>query len=283
MCRCLLFVLCLSSSYVFCSETVYWQTYHRPPATILHGEFKKQGFVDRSLQLVTQQLPQYRHVQYTSTLARAIQDMKQGKPVCHPALYQTKERESHLTFSIPSIITPTIQLVATPDFIEANELSPPVDLKPLIDGDRFSFALVAGRSYGEEIDAMLDSRSHQYSQLLMPVSGMDQVFSLVQKKRVDLTIAYPFEFNFYLKAEAPGSEPLRMLPFANTKQPFVLGSFACPKNPWGRKVIEQINRALERVRGTSEYLQAMTQWWPKQAETPEFIAFYRNSFLQTEQ
>lgn len=259
-------------------QTIYWQTFHRPPAEITQGKFKGQGFVDRTLKLVSDKLPNYRHVQQSSTLARALEDMQQGKTVCHPALFVTDEREAFLVFSKPSIITPTLQIVARPEWFKTANVKAPVNLKPLLESRKYSFALIKGRSYGETLDKLLHQEKYTSSLFETPVNKIAQVISMVQKGRVNFTLAYPFELSFYFSNSPLSEVPLAELNLSN-KAPFSIGSIACPNNKWGREVINQVDKVLEDIRPTAEYVEALSSWWPAQRKTQAFKDFYQHQFL----
>ena len=97
------------------NDTILWQTYHRPPGTFNFGENKGQGFVQQSLQMIIEQMPEYQHEMPITTLARAIADIKAGKKACHPALYITPEREKEMIFSNASILNANNRVIARPE------------------------------------------------------------------------------------------------------------------------------------------------------------------------
>ena len=52
----------------------------------------------------------------------------------------------------------------------------------------------------------------------------------------------------------------------NQDQGWVQTFIGCPKNAWGEKAIERINRALVKVRPTAGYYHFQTKWFPPAME-----------------
>lgn len=258
-------------------QQISWQTYHRPPASFREGELIGKGFVDLSLQMVVDALPEYEHQRPATTLARALENIRQGRQVCHPALYPTQERKQFAVFSQSSLITPSIRVVAREDFAK-QVLSSPVDLPALINNPQYSFILVTGRSYGKAIDELL-ARYKNVQQVSIAAHNVANLFRLVEKGRVDFTLAYPFEFAYYKANESDSVVPLSLYTIQNAA-PYVSGAIACPNNAWGRQVIKRIDQILTTLKKDPAYIKAMTTWWRSDAQTPAFTRYYQDEFLQ---
>lgn len=263
----------------YSKETIAWQTYHRPPGTFNYGEYKGQGFVQKILQMVTEKMPEYNHEMPITTLARAIADINAGLNVCHPALYITAERKKSMYFSNAAILNATNRIIAKPEsvapFLENNQ----VNLEKLLKNNSVTVGHVQGRSYGNAIDAIFTKHSQLAN--ILPLQNIDltRVFKLLERDRVDITIAYPFEIQHYLKNHA--DEDSQLAVFAIAKMPpYDTGAVACPKNKWGKKVINKVNSVLAELKPTVEYKQALTAWREADQHSELFQQYYEKYFLK---
>ncbi|MBT0586227.1 TIGR02285 family protein [Alteromonas oceanisediminis] len=264
-----------SSNVLSQGNTIRWQTFHVPPLYMKTGELKGQGFIDALLAMIIAELPEYEHLQPLTTQARAMYDIRLGKQACHPALFKTAERETYAVFSHPAFFTPANRLILTEAAQQEYQLKPPVSVDALLQHD-ISLALINGRSYGK-LDSVL-AKVPVRSVLLMTVERNDKLFELIIKRRVDASVAYPFELNLFNLLHSP-SEQLVALPIAGIPE-YAIGHVACPDTPWGQQVIERVNAALHRLVAQPEYQRAMTTWWSEERGKPSFISFYREEVLK---
>jgi uncharacterized protein (TIGR02285 family) len=280
--RFLIFYL-LSYSFVYSAElkaeeTIAWQTYHLPPGSIRFEPNKYQGFIDKVLDLVIKEMPEYKHVLPITSLARAMTDLKEGKNVCHPGLIINEERKKYIYFSQGTIVHPTNRLIGVKGSLEDNLIDGEVDLS------RFpantSFALVKDRAYSTGYDTFAKEFIPSDRLAYISRTKIDAVFWLVANHRVDFSIAYPFELEYFLNLNPDFENNLTTYRLADTPS-YSMGHIGCPKNAWGKKVITKVDAVLDRIKGTDKYRKAMTSWWEKEAETKEFKRFYQNSFLRS--
>lgn len=260
-------------------NTIYWQTYHRPPGIIKTGDTQGTGFVEKALTLVIQQMPEYNHKFPIATLSRALRDMKASKNVCHPALFKTKERQQYLLFSNASMISPANQVISLTGTLEQASQGKHLDLVKLLENEQFAFTLIKGRSYGQKIDDKIGKHIKHSKSHLIPGTDLTALFQMVYKKRVDFTIAYPFELNYYLHKNKISTHSFTSYYIHDIPQ-FQLGYIACPKSEWGAQVIKKINTVLSETKHTDSYKQAITSWWEGEQSSKEFDVFYKTQFLK---
>lgn len=261
-------------------NVIFWQIYHRPPGIFTEGEFAGQGFVQNALREVTQRLTNYQHVMVTTSLARALKDIQNGKQVCHPALFKTKERQKFATFSKASIVHPTNRIVMRASLAKHLGLhNDAVDLTALLSRPDITAALIDGRLFGVGIDTIMSGIDLQQRLVLIPSENLDNMLNMVSLGRADITIAYPFEVEHFNQSIAGSFEPLRSFRI-ETVVPYSMGYIACPNNVWGNAVIKQIDAILETQRQTKEYKSAVTAWWEKDASTTDFDTYYDTVFLK---
>lgn len=259
-------------------DVIYWQTYHRPPGIIKSGEFEGQGFVQLILQQVIDRMPEYHHQMPLTTLARVLQDMQLGKNVCHPSLYKTEERSKFAYFSIPNLINPTNRIIAHSKVAQQFKESS-VDLSSLLVNPDYTFALVKGRSFGQEIDNIINTYVNSDRVFHIPNETLATIFHMIRLQRIDFTIVYPFELGYFLKTNENSTDEFVSYTIDGIGE-YIVGSIACAKTPWGEKVIAKVNQVLTEIRKTEAYQKAMTTWWESERNKAPFNEFYNYTFLQ---
>jgi uncharacterized protein (TIGR02285 family) len=260
-------------------DTILWQTYHRPPGTFNYGENKGQGFVQKTLQMIIDRMPEYQHEMPVTTLARAISDIKAGHKVCHPALYVTPERRKYMVFSDASILNPNNRIIAKPETVAPFLKNNQVNLEHILQQDILSFGHVKNRSYGNVIDNIFTK--YNQTKNVVPLQNIDltRVFKMIEIGRVELTIAYPFEIQHYLNESPKTAEQLQAYSITNIA-PYDIGSVACPNNEWGKKITEQVNKILKEIKPTVAYQEALTTWREGERDSKLFKNYYRDYFLK---
>lgn len=266
-------------SFASAKDTILWQTYHRPPGTFNYGVNKGQGFVQKTLQLIIDKMPEYQHEMPVTTLARAISDIEAGHNVCHPALYITPERRKHMVFSDASILNPNNRIIAKPETIAPFLKNGAIDLEHILQQDILSFGHVKNRSYGNVIDGIFTK--YQQTKNFVPLQNIDltRVFKMIEIGRVDLTIAYPFEIQHYLNESPQTAKQLQAYSIANMA-PYDIGSIACPNNAWGKKITQQVNKILKEIKPTVTYQKALTTWRENERSSKLFQQYYHDYFIK---
>lgn len=259
-------------------DKIYWQTYHRPPGIIKEGLDQGSGFVEKALKLIIKDMPEYHHEFPIASLTRALTDIKLNKKVCHPALYKTKERQEYIVFSEASIINPGNRVIAKAGTLDDIAEGNYIDLKQLLSTGRYSFSLIKQRSYGQAVDDKISKHLTDSKSQLLASTELGTVFQMVQKQRVDFTIAFPFELNYFIEQNKIQPDTFKSY-FIKDIPKFTLGYVACPDNKWGKKVISKVNKVLKQVKHNESYKQAVTSWWGNEQFSKEFVEFYNNEFL----
>lgn len=258
-------------------NVISWQTFDRPPSSILRGPLKGQGWGDITIKTLANNMPEYRHAHVESTLARVLNDMQQGKQVCHPNLFVTPERKAFIYFSIPSSISPSIRFISNRDFINRHGLHSPVDLADILANPNFTATLSDKHSYGRDIDELLEAHTASEHIVRMPINSGITLFKLLAHQRVNYSLGYVQELNFYRQQGVP-LDNLQTLRIKHAR-PYVMGSVGCAKTPWGKQVIDRINQVLLKKRYTPGFIDGIGRWWPEEVESQEYKDFIENEFL----
>lgn len=216
------------------------------------------------------------HKQPITTLARALEDMKLGKNACHPSLFKSPEREKYMAFSQMSLFHAGNHIITRKAVSET--LPPgPVELSELIKDTKITFVSIKGRSYGTLIDNQM-SGIKKDRVVEIPSDSLSVMFRLLAIGRIDVTIAYPFEFEYFAQHEEGIKYSLELLPVVGLSK-YISGSIACSNTPWGKRAIKRIDAVLTKIKPTEQYKQAMTRWLPTSSLDDDFKDYYETVFL----
>ena len=270
------FILILYSSTVH-SETIVWQINHAPPATIIEGEYKGKGFIDLILKQLIAELPQYEHQIIVSTMARSIFDLSKQKNVCLPALFATTKRKQFMYFSKASVAHPSHRIIFNQkvNFSPKTELS----LSELLADNIYALGLDKARSFGNEIDNIITNKAYKHNVYLFSSDSPNRLLHMVKMGRIDYTIAYPFQVSYYNKRKNFNVDEFNIYKISEAIK-FVIGQVACPKTTWGKKVINDVNIVLKKLKPTKHYYQALGKWWETEANSADFLHYYNHVFLK---
>ena len=259
------------------AETILWQVNHAPPATISEGKYKGQGFVDLVLKQLIIELPQYEHQIIVSSMARSIFDLKEKKHVCLPALFVTNKRKEFMHFSDASVAHPSHRIVFNNkvNFFQQDELS----ISELLENNTYILGLDKARSFGDKIDKIITNKTYIRNVYLFSSESPNRLLYMLNMGRIDYTITYPFQVSYYKKQNNLDSDEFNIFKISGEKK-YVIGSVACPKTLWGKKIIGDINIVLEKLKPSKGYHQALGTWWETEAHSDVFLQYYNDVFLK---
>jgi uncharacterized protein (TIGR02285 family) len=250
--------------------------YDAPPNFILTGPQKGQGFIQQLLLMVIDHMPHYEHRVEVSSQNRALDKLRAGENVCHPALMVNPNRKGFIHYTLPSLVSPTSRLVMR------NELDTPdtIKLGHLLFETKNIIALVKGRSFGNPIDDLINHKDARRNVVRLADENTDTIFKLIQAKRVDATIAYPAELNYFrIKNQDPLS-PLKIVGIEGLTE-YIMASMGCAKTEWGKSVVADLNQIIGNLRQSDEYQIKMNSWWKQQGASESFNTFYKEEFLKS--
>ena len=269
----LLFIYVSSVSYVHADNKIIWYALNAPPAYILSGADKGNGYVEKVQQLVINKLPQYQHQFRQVKFNQLITDMVKGLPVCFSALSKTQEQQSYVDFSQQSIINLNFHVIIKKANINPLIEFKNINLEVLLKFYRLTTSQPNIRRYGAYIDKIL----YQFPELIdkSAQSSFDQFKQLAEDK-IDFLIESPSVAHYVLK-QMGNTEAYLMLPIVGIAQ-FSQGFIGCSKGDWGQKAIKDINNALTQIKNSNPYLSALTHWLSPENLNEEFYSYYLNEF-----
>ena len=256
-------------------KTITWYAYHQPPAAIVEGPQKGKGYVDKMLTLLTDNLPGYRHVVLPASLGRVTYDLKAGKNVCFAAMMVTKERLNYVHFSQRSMLTPNNRVTMKKSLAKKLGLTDEVALSWLKQQPDLLLGMVDGRSYGTKLDNLLQQDSSNV--VSRPDDSNLGLYHMLEKDRIDYVINYPHEASEAFKTLDSTTDYTTLK--VTELEDFVYGSVGCPKTDWGKKVIDDINVVLTRLKQSPRYYRALSEWLPQDIRKQGFETAYRQDFI----
>ncbi|HEV8237998.1 MAG TPA: TIGR02285 family protein [Thermoanaerobaculia bacterium] len=260
-------------------DQITWLTMEFPPFFIHEGKDRGQGIADGVTHLLARHLDSHVHRQQLAEPATIMTRLKAGDHVCTAAYIRTAERERVLEYSLPDLILPPNGITTRKETVArlTGGAAGPVSLAKLLANHDLKLAVAVGRSYGPALDALLEHAKgspHVYWR-----HGEDiyrSLFDMLMRGSVDYLIGYPYEARYVARLRGV-EEQVVTLPVAELPD-YTLAHVVCPKTPWGRGVIAEINRALAAERPRPEYRQAIERWIDP-AMAAEFRRQYESKFL----
>lgn len=261
------------------ADEITWLTMEFPPFFIHEGKDRGQGIADGVTHLLRRDLRGYTHREELAEPATIMARLKAGDHVCTAAYIKTAERERVLEYSLPDLVLPPNGITARRATVPrlTGGAAGPVSLAKLLANRKLRLAVAVGRSYGPALDALLErtrGSNHVYWR-----HGEDiypSLFDMLLKGSVDYLIGYPYEA-LYLARQRGVEGDVVTLPIAELPD-YTLAHVVCPRTPWGRAVVADVNRALAIERPRPEYRQAIERWLDE-GLLPEFRRQYEAKFL----
>lgn len=261
-------LICLVLPRAEARDKITWLSDNLAPAFISQGPDKGEGIVDGVVEIYKQHLPDYDHEHLEATMPRILQLMQEGAKVCYAGFFRTPEREAFVKFSFPNLINYMGVLVVKKEnrsllFKDKETIS----LIDLLGDARFRLGLTKGRSYGKIIDDIIKAKGDRDKILYR--SGQDSLEGLLEMlaaNRIDYTIGFPWEFPYVAKQMGRQDRFGAVYIQEGKETRWIKNYLGCPKNEWGEKLIQKINRILIKVRPTEAHMHYQLKWFPKDIE-----------------
>lgn len=261
------FFIFISNISCFAEDENHITWYHAkfPPVTIPDGPDAGKGFFDKITKTIIQELPEYSHSFRLANYKRILQDIKNKQNVCCAALYKTKERAKYTIFSIPAIIVlPNGITIKKEDKSLFSEFITPDNkflLTKALENQNLILGIAKGRKYSGGIDELL--AVHKDDQHIMRRSGNDVFQGLLQMllndRGIHYILGYPVEAT-YLSQKIGHKDEILHFPVAETNMLYTVGQVGCPDTPWGRQVIQAVDKVLLQQRSSETFLNFYESW-----------------------
>ena len=264
---------------VSAKERIFWLVRDLPPFTIFAGPEKGQGVIDQLLPLLIGQMPEYDHSIVRVNRARGIQMLQDRNSfTCDPTLLWTPERAEYVRFSMPSlgvlsgglVLRKENQALAVP-YLDGQQ----VDLHGLLSNGSLKLGIVAERSYGTQIDAILRQLPDS---VLSRHYGNDATANLLQMQqlgRLRMVLGYWPEVRYLVQQQGGALADYQFLPVQGVER-YQFLHVGCTDSPLGREAIAHIDRLLPALR--RDVLPALYARWLDPALQEDYLEDSKRSF-----
>lgn len=274
---CFVLLLLCTPQWVSAKDNLIWMEAVLPPFFIQSGPNQGQGYGDVITRILQEHLPGYTHEKINTNITRHFYMFKQGQHVCSVGLFKTPEREEFMYFSIPSFITLPPVIILKKKNIRKFTGTATISLDAVLGNNNLMIGLVKDRSYGYRVDEVL--KRHQGQANLVEFTGQElslNLFKMLMLGRLDGLIGLPEEALY--QAEQMGiRDQIITLSLAENQHNYDgwMSSVACAKTPWGKSVIENVNKVLLELRLSGRYRSAYERWLD-----PNGIVAYRRAYKE---
>ncbi len=230
---------------------ITWQTIHWPPFMSIENG-KTSGEYSKLLNLIESQLPQYVHKRQEMAWSRIWKMIKVGKQSCNIFAFKNKEREKFTEFTIPFSIFASNHIImkeSKAKFLGINNKKS-ISIEELIQKKSIKTILDKSRSYSSTIDNILTTDSSKVNFTRRAFTAK-RLLKMLSANRIDYMIEYPSIIKHLQKSVAK-KEKLISIPIKEIA-PFTWGYIACPKNQWGKDLVDSLNVVISKNRPNKEY------------------------------
>ena len=263
----LLFLLALPA-WAQAKPTLVWLLRDLPPLTIFEGPKKGQGVIDQLMPMLIAGMPQYEHTLMRVNRARGMQMLHEPSFTCDPSLMWSKERTQWIAFSVPAFRAVSNGLVVRQknrDVLAPYLVDGEVDLPAFLANGEIKIGVVAERSYGEYLDALLKQAPDG---ALTPHYGNDALSSLLSMQRLgrlQVVLGYWPEIRYQAHQAQIAEDELVFFAIRGTGK-YLSGYVGCSDTPQGRQAISEINQLL-RTLPHEQLSQSYADWLDPEMRT----------------
>ncbi|MBT3368388.1 MAG: TIGR02285 family protein [Nitrospina sp.] len=263
----------------FSQDTITWLKTDFPPVSIPEGKDAGEGIMDKIIDLMISNLPDYHHQSRVANIKRIMTEFEQGQDACAGGFIITEERLKIGHFSkYPSTFLPPVQIVIRREDRKLFESSGIQSLEDLLMNKSLKLGLSSKMAYGKKIDSLVEKYKAKGNIFFRHGDDITKgLLLMLLKNRIDYTISYPWMVEYMLKPEQV--DKLTFIPAKETQTP-IMHYVMCSKTDWGLRVIEKINAILKKERPTKRYRSIFERWLPK-SEIERYRREYEIQFLGT--
>ena len=243
--------ICLSFQSVAAKENVQWMVLNWPPWMILEGPDQGEGPFDKIQSTIIASLPEYNHQQQVMNWARFWYEAEEGNNICDVFSLKSLKRRDIVYYSDPLLMVLPNAIIMTRKNGEKLGSPESYSLVQLLQDGRFKGVVEESRSFTQDLDLLLKEYEPE-SNLSRSAGKAESFIKMVAAGRIDYTLEYPNVIRYQEKNFTDNLEPLISIPIAEVA-PFSYVYLTCTKNEWGKKIVDNWNVVLRRLKPTKEY------------------------------
>lgn len=260
----ILFLSCLLSFNLYASEKLIWLS----DTAGLFENYTNDQDISISTNTTRMMLRQLTDVEFelqVSSLSRIERQLKSKTSICMSGRIKNPQRMLTSYFSQPIHLYPSMRLY----YRKKNHPLPSqlmdengylTSLSELFQHKKeYSLLLVPDRSYGQFLDKELKKIPKQNISYRSGLNQYNAIADMLLKGRIDFTLAYPTWFSNNIEHDSAGLSLIHSV-LIEKEQSFILGRVQCTKTPLGFKVINQINKILDKLYLTPKFYEEHTKF-----------------------
>ena len=256
-----------------------WYITNWPPAFILDGPRKGQGYADQIIDILEHELPGYQHERTFLPYPRLLKYIERGEEGCYPTnVYE--EKANYGVTSIPHVLVSGHNIYIHKDNKEKFPSLQEVSLTSLLNNPELTLGVRGDLEFGPILSPIL--KSHENDAHLFTRSGQDLVDGLVKmlhRKRIDYFIEYNFVMKFAVNKIGANMDDFIEIPMIENKKEFIRGTVECPNTPWGKSIISKINQISIISRSTGKLRDLNESWFISPANKHHYWEKYQTLVL----
>lgn len=271
---------CILATPSYPKDTITWAVGDNPPRITFDGKAILGGQGGLQQKMLSQELSHIYNARYLEmNWARLEAEFAAGSKVCSSFLFVTEERKKIGAFSLPWHIDLPHRLVMLKDtYIDLGEPGM-VSLQKIIQNKEIRGVIEKGRSYGKLDEIISDAISD--SNLTKVSVKASRSIHMLQKGRMEFTIEYPYYTNYFQQLNGNPESPIVMVPIKEAED-YYFAHIGCSNTPWGRTVIENVNKVIKKVRTQSSFLELLKLVYINEDDKNEIEHIYTSHFLPSE-
>ncbi len=259
-------------------ETITWLILDLPPLFITKGPDAGKGIADRVQKMIIAGLQGRRSKTRIANASRIALELDQDSNVCFVGEFFGNP--AFLT-SIPTMVLPHHNVIVLKENVHLFGNRKEISLRELLKNETLIFGTAQNRLYGPALDGVL--KEYAGAKNIYARGGEDTLEGLLKmldKRRVHYLIEYPVSIRY--TAEKMGMwDNLAVIPMQeNAEAPPIRGAVRCPDTPWGRRLVQEINAVLRKIRSTPEYRKIMEDWIITSENSEEYWKIHENKVLK---
>ncbi|QKE62017.1 TIGR02285 family protein [Aquipseudomonas campi] len=241
-------------------QEIVWGTNPWPGLVNLRDGQPHSGIIIDLLKQVTERLPQYRHRLQLVNLSRGLEQLKQPGTTCLLPTIRTPERDQLGHFVGLFVAMPHQLLVRSSDQARLAAGQSEVSLRALLQDSQLRGGLIQDRSYGPNLDSLLNDPAVQPQLLRIQTSSAgNNLFDMLAHGRIDYLLEYAEVTQFVQQQGA--AQGLSLLPLQEASTPLVSGIY-CSRTPEGAELVRQIDQIARQPAVIAYFQQAQKAYVP---------------------
>lgn len=283
-----LILLCISNL-IFANEkeTLLWYLTDWPPAFILEGPNKGNGYAEHIIDILEREMPNVEHERVVLPYPRILKYIEEGKEGCYPTNVYNKATPYGLS-SAPHVLVAGHNIYIHKDnkakFDTEISRDGSLSLNAVLKNPALKLGVRGDLEFGPTLSPIL--REHKGKPNLVLQSGLslaDRLVQMLHRKRIDYFIEYNFVMRFVTDKLGAPMEDFIEIPITENRTEYIRGAVECPDDVWGQAIIAQVNGIFHRLRNNEEFRALNKKWFVSPANEKEYWKQYQRLVLDVDQ